>query len=224
METRDQKIFDSGSDDTSKDAESRSEKARNEFNQGQKKEMSQEETVTDREENANEHPESAKPEPAEDPIRKELEAAKKEIESLKDSWARERAEFQNYKRRSSQEFLNIKREAVKSMVAGFLNPIDNLDRVGSNASPTEEVKPFIDGVGMILKEFYSVLEKSNVYRFYPQGEPFDPTTMEALSSEEGDEYAEETVIEVYQAGFFLKENEEKFSLRPARVRIGKPKA
>ncbi|TGN02777.1 nucleotide exchange factor GrpE [Leptospira dzoumogneensis] len=167
---------------------------------------------------------SQKPESAEETLRKELEIAKKEIESLKDSWTRERAEFQNYKRRSAQEFSNIKREAVKSLVTEFLSPIDNLDRVGSGANVTEEVKPFVDGVTMILKEFYSVLERSNVFRQYPQGEAFDPTLMEALSSEEGDQYKEETVIEVYQAGFYIKENEDKFSLRPARVRIGKPKA
>ncbi|WP_078124055.1 nucleotide exchange factor GrpE [Leptospira alexanderi] len=157
-------------------------------------------------------------------LQTELEAAKKEVESLKDSWARERAEFQNFKRRSAQEFVSIRKEAVKSLVSGFLNPIDNLERVGATQSPSEELKPFVDGVAMILKEFYSVLEKSNVIRFDPKGESFDPMSMEALSSEEGDQYSEETVIDVYQAGYYYKENEDKFTLRPARVRIGKPKS
>lgn len=157
-------------------------------------------------------------------LQTELESAKKEIESLKDSWARERAEFQNFKRRSAQEFVSIRKEAVKSLVSGFLNPIDNLERVGATQTNLEELKPFVDGVTMILKEFYSVLEKSNVIRFDPKGEPFDPMSMEALSSEEGDQYSEETVIDVYQPGYYYKENEDKFTLRPARVRIGKPKS
>ncbi|MCG6166640.1 nucleotide exchange factor GrpE [Leptospira sp. FAT2] len=163
------------------------------------------------------------PDPA-NALQAELEAAKKEVESLKDSWARERAEFQNFKRRSAQEFTSIRKEAVKSLVSGFLNPIDNLERVGSTKEPSEELKPFVDGVAMILKEFYSVLEKSNVVRFDPKGESFDPMSMEALSSEEGDQYSEETVIDVYQPGYYYKENEDKFTLRPARVRIGKPKS
>ncbi|AJR13131.1 nucleotide exchange factor GrpE [Leptospira interrogans] len=157
-------------------------------------------------------------------LQTELESAKKEIESLKDSWARERAEFQNFKRRSAQEFVSIRKEAVKSLVSGFLNPIDNLERVGATQTNSEELKPFVDGVTMILKEFYSVLEKSNVIRFDPKGESFDPMSMEALSSEEGDQYSEETVIDVYQPGYYYKENEDKFTLRPARVRIGKPKS
>ncbi|MDI7217999.1 nucleotide exchange factor GrpE [Leptospira santarosai] len=157
-------------------------------------------------------------------LQTELEAAKKEVESLRDSWARERAEFQNFKRRSAQEFVSIRKEAVKSLVSGFLNPIDNLERVGATQTNSEELKPFVDGVTMILKEFYSVLEKSNVVRFDPKGESFDPMSMEALSSEEGDQYSEETVIDVYQPGYYYKENEDKFTLRPARVRIGKPKS
>lgn len=143
---------------------------------------------------------------------------------MRDSWARERAEFQNFKRRSAQEFVSIRKEAVKSLVSGFLNPIDNLERVGATQTNSEELKPFVDGVTMILKEFYSVLEKSNVVRFDPKGESFDPMSMEALSSEEGDQYSEETVIDVYQPGYYYKENEDKFTLRPARVRIGKPKS
>ncbi|WP_061205944.1 nucleotide exchange factor GrpE [Leptospira santarosai] len=157
-------------------------------------------------------------------LQTELEAAKKEVESLRDSWARERAKFQNFKRRSAQEFVSIRKEAVKSLVSGFLNPIDNLERVGATQTNSEELKPFVDGVTMILKEFYSVLEKSNVVRFDPKGESFDPMSMEALSSEEGDQYSEETVIDVYQPGYYYKENEDKFTLRPARVRIGKPKS
>ncbi|EMO53974.1 nucleotide exchange factor GrpE [Leptospira noguchii] len=168
--------------------------------------------------------ESIKTSETETSLQTELESAKKEIESLKDSWARERAEFQNFKRRSAQEFVSIRKEAVKSLVSGFLNPIDNLERVGATQTNSEELKPFVDGVTMILKEFYSVLEKSNVIRFDPKGESFDPMSMEALSSEEGDQYSEETVIDVYQPGYYYKENEDKFTLRPARVRIGKPKS
>ncbi|WP_061230588.1 nucleotide exchange factor GrpE [Leptospira interrogans] len=177
--------------------------------------------------NSEESTETTQTEPmkeTETPLQTELESAKKEIESLKDSWARERAEFQNFKRRSAQEFVSIRKEAVKSLVSGFLNPIDNLERVGATQTNSEELKPFVDGVTMILKEFYSVLEKSNVIRFDPKGEPFDPMSMEALSSEEGDQYSEETVIDVYQPGYYYKENEDKFTLRPARVRIGKPKS
>ncbi|EMM98620.1 co-chaperone GrpE [Leptospira noguchii str. 1993005606] len=210
--------------ETSNNQTSEEVKANGKKSQPETLEESKLENMNSEESTETEQTESIKTSEAETSLQTELESAKKEIESLKDSWARERAEFQNFKRRSAQEFVSIRKEAVKSLVSGFLNPIDNLERVGATQTNSEELKPFVDGVTMILKEFYSVLEKSNVIRFDPKGESFDPMSMEALSSEEGDQYSEETVIDVYQPGYYYKENEDKFTLRPARVRIGKPKS
>jgi molecular chaperone GrpE len=156
-------------------------------------------------------------------LEEEINKLKMENTSLKDSWARERAEFQNFKRRTAAEYLNVKREALKNFVSKILNPIDNMERVGQGMNLTDEVKPFVDGVSMIRNEFYNILERENIIKLSPKGEPFDPTTMEAIAAEESDQYSEETVIEVYQAGYQFVENNERFTLRPARVRVGRPK-
>lgn len=153
----------------------------------------------------------------------EIAKLKSEVESLKDSWQRERAEFQNYKRRTAQDFIQLKREAVKTLVGKLLNPIDNLERVGASAPANEDLKPFVDGVDMIRKEFMSVLEKESVFKLDPKGEPFDPMSMEAIASEESEDYTEEIVLEVYQSGYAIQENNEKIILRPSRVKVGKPK-
>lgn len=60
--------------------------------------------------------------------------------------------------------------------------MDNLERVGTGVNATEEMKPFIDGVGMILREMNGILEKENVMKVSPVGQAFDPTTMEAIAS------------------------------------------
>ena len=156
-------------------------------------------------------------------LKEELEKAKQKIASLEDSFLRERAEFQNYKRRTAAEYAKIKGEAVKNFIIKFLNPIDNLERVGTGVNVSDEMKPFIDGVGMILREMSGILEKENVVKFSPVGQPFDPTTMEAIASDESEDVKEETVVEVYQAGYVFTENNESFALRPARVKVARPK-
>ncbi len=156
-------------------------------------------------------------------LKEELEKAKQKIASLEDSFLRERAEFQNYKRRTAAEYAKIKGEAVKNFIIKFLNPIDNLERVGTGVNVSDEMKPFIDGVGMILREMSGILEKENVVKFSPVGQPFDPTTMEAIASDESEDVKEETVVEVYQAGYVFTENNEAFALRPARVKVARPK-
>jgi molecular chaperone GrpE len=156
-------------------------------------------------------------------LEEEINKLKVENSSLKDSWLRERAEFQNYKRRTANEYLTIKREAVKSFVIKIINPLDNLERVGMGVSITDELKPFIDGINMIKNEFYSVLQKENIQKTDPLNKPFDPMSMEAIAADESEDYTEETVIEVYQAGYEFVENNERITLRPSRVKVGRPK-
>ena len=156
-------------------------------------------------------------------LEEEINKLKVENSSLKDSWLRERAEFQNYKRRTANEYLTIKREAVKSFVIKIINPLDNLERVGMGISITDELKPFIDGINMIKNEFYSVLQKENIQKTDPLNKPFDPMSMEAIAADESEDYTEETVIEVYQAGYEFVENNERITLRPSRVKVGRPK-
>lgn len=156
-------------------------------------------------------------------LEEELNKAKQKIVSLEDSFLRERAEFQNYKRRTAAEYAKIKGEAVKNFIIKLLNPIDNLERVGAGINVSDEMKPFLDGVGMILREMNGILEKENVVKVNPVGQPFDPTTMEAIASDESETVTEETVIEVYQPGYVFTENNESFALRPARVKVARPK-
>lgn len=153
----------------------------------------------------------------------ELQKAKKEIAELNDSLLRLRADFQNHKKRTAEEYTKIKKEAVKNFIIKLLNPLDNLERVGTSSNISDEMKPFIEGVGMILRELNGVLEKENVQKLIPVGKPFDPTIMEAIASEELEDVKEETVTEVYQAGYIFTENNESFALRPARVRVARPK-
>lgn len=155
-------------------------------------------------------------------LKEELKKAQAENASVKDSLARALADFQNLKRRTAIEYASIKRESVKNFVLKILTPIDNLERVVV-PNPAPEVKPFLDGVKMILNEFRSTLEREGIEVVEAAGQPFDPSTMEAIASEEREDLEEETVIEVYRTGYQFQENNEKFPLRPAMVKVGKPK-
>lgn len=156
-------------------------------------------------------------------LKEELEKAKKESESFKESWQRERAEFQNYKRRTSQELLNARNESIRSFVSNLLNPLDNLERVVSQPSPSPEVQTIVQGIGMIQKEISGILERQGYFKLEAKDQEFDPMFMEAIAMEESEAVKLETVVEVYQSGYYFKNGEDKIGIRPARVRIAKPK-
>lgn len=178
------------------------------------------------EESANNSSSEEKELTQEEKIAQELESLKREVANYKDSWQRERAEFVNYKKRTAMELLNSRKEAVRQFIHDLLHPMDNLDMVTNiNSEDLEEnpkLKAFVDGVVMVKKDFLGIMDKEGVKKMKPLNESFDPMTMEAISSEESEEYKEETVIEVYQPGYYYEEGETKHSIRPARVKVGKP--
>ena len=151
------------------------------------------------------------------------EELQREIASLKDAWARERAEFQNYKRRVMQEMGRMKTHAVADFVAGLLPVLDNLDSVLHVTTENVEVKQFVSGVAMIQKELISLLERHSIKIIRPAGEVFNPESMEAIAFEERDDLERDTVLEVFQDGLAMEfEDGLRQVLRPARVRVGRP--
>lgn len=159
----------------------------------------------------------------EEKLEKELKLAKEEVEKFRDSWQRERAEFVNYKKRTASELLNSRKEAVRQFIHDLLHPLDNLELVTNVNTDNSELKAFVDGVVMVKKDFLGIMDRQGIKKMEPLNQGFDPMTMEAIASEESDEYKEETVIEVFQPGYYYQEGENIHSIRPARVKVGKPK-
>ena len=72
---------------------------------------------------------------------------------------------------------------------------------------------------MIFKELYGVFEKEGLTPIKAKGEKFDPFLHEILTIEYTDEYPEDTIIEVFQRGYRIKDR----CLRPSKVKISKSK-
>lgn len=160
------------------------------------------------------------------PEESELEKAQREVAELKDSWNRERADFANFRKRSVAERSRAQGEAVARFTRELLDVMDNLDRVLSIQSDNDEVKNFITGVEMIRTSFAGVFQNNSVRVANPEGEAFNPQTMEAIAREERADLTQDTVVEVYQAGYTIElAPGEVQTLRPARVKVGvAPKA
>ncbi|MCR9145328.1 MAG: nucleotide exchange factor GrpE [bacterium] len=151
----------------------------------------------------------------------ELERAQREIDELKDSWNRERADFANFRKRTVQERARAQGEAVARFTRELLDVMDNLDRVLSIKSDNPEVQNFVTGVEMIRSSFVGVFQNHSIKVSNPLNEAFDPGTMEAIAREDRPDLTSDTVIEVYQSGYTIDLGQgEVQSLRPARVKVG----
>ncbi len=164
--------------------------------------------------------ETAQPE---DSAVSELEKCRKEADQLRDSWTRERAEFMNFRKRSSHEQIRMRHTAVANFVKALLPVLDNLERTISVPTDVPEVKNFVSGVAMIHQELVSVLEKEKIRPMKAAGQPFDPFSMEAIAMEDREGLERDTVLEVYEEGYFMEaEENERQVIRPSRVKVGKP--
>jgi len=148
---------------------------------------------------------------------KKLEEMEKEKDDTADRLLRTIAEFDNYRKRVAREKEDIIKYGNEKFAFDLLPVMDNFERSLEQARTSKEIEPVIEGIEMIIKQFISILEKFHIKSFESIGEAFDPEKHEAMAQQEHHEYDENTVIEEYQKGYFLKEK----LLRPARVIVSK---
>lgn len=135
-----------------------------------------------------------------DPLREEIDKKDKEIETLKDQLLRNMAEYDNYRKRTSRERIELEPEITAKTVSEFLTVADNLERALSAECGDENFKK---GVQMIYDSFMETLEKLGVEQIPAEG-AFDPSMHQAvqqLPAEEGQESGE--IAATFQKGYKL---------------------
>lgn len=137
-----------------------------------------------------------------------------ERDDFLDQLQRSRAEFANFRRRTEQERAQIREIATQALLAQFLPVLDDLQRALAAVPEDRRQEPLVEGLGLIERKFWNVLERSGVTPIEAEGHPFDPALHEAVESVPGT--AGDTVVGVYQGGYKLGQT----LLRPAMVKVG----
>ena len=136
--------------------------------------------------------------------REQMEAAElavKQLESGKDQFVRLTAEYDNYRKRTTKEKDNIYQDAKGDTIKAFLAVYDNLERAA--AAEGGEDSPHKKGLEMIFHQYQDILKKLDVTEIEAKGQPFDPERMEAVMHIEDENFGENEVTQVFQAGFML---------------------
>jgi len=139
----------------------------------------------------------------------------KEANDYKEGWLRERADFNNYKKRVEAQMKDLRDNAVVDAMLNLLPIIDDFERAMANVPPEMNDHPWMNGVGGIHRKFQKTLEEKGVIVLDPVGEVFDPTRHEAVTTEQSSEVESGHVIATLQKGYARGER----ILRPALVKI-----
>jgi molecular chaperone GrpE len=147
------------------------------------------------------------------------ERLESELVESKDKYVRLMAEFENFKRRSTQEMQSRFKFASQSLATNMLSGLDSLERAIEQAQEeeNESLKEFVTGIEMAKQQFYEAFSKNNIERIVPKGELFDPNRHEAMGVIDTDEVEPDHIAEVFQAGYLLHDR----VIRPAMVQVAK---
>ncbi len=157
-------------------------------------------------------------------LRTHLDQVEREVNILRESLQRNRAEHQNYKRRMEQAESRRAGQAAAGLVSRLLPVLDDLDRaagVGPDAHRpsvgSTQDRVWKEGMEMIRDKLMSVLEKEGLRRIEAAGQPFNPVLHEAVAPHPTDALPEDTVVTVQQHGYTLNGT----LLRPAKVTVAR---
>lgn len=148
-------------------------------------------------------------------LKRALEEKDAAYAELEGQMRRMAADFDNFRRRQSQERDNLVKFAGERILERFLDVMDNFDRAlqaGQKATNAEDV---VKGVDMIHRQLKDFLEKEGVVPMDAQGQTFDPNQHEAVVQTDVEDQPDQTVLEEFRKGYFLNGR----VLRHSMVRI-----
>ena len=152
-----------------------------------------------------------------------IAALEAENADLQDKYLRKSADFENYRKRMVKEKQEIFDYANANLLTDLIGILDDFDRalaagVDAEGKPLADLKPVVDGIGMINKQMHSLLEtKYDLSVYGEKGDLFDHDKHEAIATNKGP-VAEPVCSEVYLKGYMLKDR----VIRHAKVMVTTP--
>lgn len=150
----------------------------------------------------------------------QLEQAQAEAKEWQDRYLRLHAEWDTYRRRTSEQREEERVRATEKLMENVLPVLDDFERTVSYATENGE-EGLLDGVKAVQTKLIDVLTKGGLEVIDPKGEPYDALEAQAVQMVPDEESFEETVKDVYQKGYKMG----KKVLRAAMVTVttGGPK-
>lgn len=146
-----------------------------------------------------------------------LDVLQAQIDSLTDQLLRNRAELENFKRRSNEERINERKYCLQPILTDLIEIIDLFDAVVNTKTDDEKVKSFLIGFQMLNNKFKELLESYQVKKIDCLNQKFDHNFHEAVSFELHEDLEEETIVKVVSNGYVYKDR----VLRPSKVIVSK---
>jgi molecular chaperone GrpE len=146
-----------------------------------------------------------------------LENTRAELAQATDRLLRLAAEYDNYRKRTERERVELVARSQAEIVSRIIDVLDDLERVAHFDANTATAA-LLEGVQLVEKKMRTVLQSAGLESIEALGAAFDPASMEALATAPAEHPEEEDVVsDIFQSGYRFRGH----LVRPARVRVRK---
>jgi molecular chaperone GrpE len=174
--------------------------------------QAQEETVSEKKEEKKEEKKSKK-----DKTHEQIEKLEKEVADIKDKHLRLQAEFDNFRKRTLKEKMELLKSGGETVLTSILPVIDDLERALAAFGEVEDENPFKQGITLIYNKFQDFLKQNGIKEIDAKGKDFDTDLHEAITKIPAPtEELKGKIVDVIQKGYLLNEK----VIRFAKVVIG----
>ena len=132
------------------------------------------------------------------------EVLKLQLADANDRNLRLMAEFDNYRRRTAKEQLELIETANGKLLEKLSEVQDNFERAFASENKAQDLEAFEKGMQMIYNQFAKILTDAGLEQIDPTGAEFDPNMHEALMQQPSETVPEGHVVTVFQKGYKLK--------------------
>ena len=111
----------------------------------------------------------------------EIETLRNELGEMKDKFIRKVAEFENFKKRSLKERMDLIQTAGKEVIADMLEVLDDCERAEKQISTSDDVNQTKEGVMLVFNKLKNILAAKGLKPMETINQDFDPDMHEAIT-------------------------------------------
>lgn len=146
-----------------------------------------------------------------------VEKLQEEVQEQKDKYLRLFAEFDNYKRRTSKEKMEMIQTAGKDIIVSLLDVLDDCERAEKQMEQSDDISQVKEGNKLVFAKFRNVMAQKGLKPVDSIDTDFDVEQHEAITEIEAGEDKKGKVVDEIQKGYTLNGKQVRF----AKVVVGK---
>ena len=145
----------------------------------------------------------------------DVKKVESELNSLKDKHIRLKAEFENFRRRKSEEISRLLQYEGETVIKGFLPILDDINRMMAIDNTSE--KSLKDGMALVDSKIQKFFENLEIVPFGDKGDLMDPEIHDAMLTQEDKKFEDGAILDVFEKGYRYRDK----VVRHAKVIVNK---